>query len=130
MGDIISKAKFFIDYSGGNYQLKRVDTGDISFEHDLSIVTAIGVEGGAGYREQTGGGELQLEVFPETGKPEVDYLRLFFSRELFRWVIQEVDGQRFQCRYARVAKPPGRKYNSKGDIMISVNIKFLQFGSL
>ena len=130
MGDVVSKAKFYIDFSGGNFQLKRADSGDISFEHSLTIVTAIGVDGGAGYREQTGGGEIQLEVFPETGSPEVDYLRLFFSKEFFRFVIQEQDGQRFQARNCRVEKPPGRKYNSKGDVMITVTIKFLQFGAV
>lgn len=130
MGDIVSKAKLFIDYSGGNFQLKRVDSADISFEHDLTIVTAVGVDGGAGYREQTGGGEFQLEVFIETGRPEVDYHRVFTRKEIFRITIQEEDGQRFQARSCRVAKPPGRKYNSKGDVMMTVNVKFLQFGSL
>jgi hypothetical protein len=130
MGDVVSKAKLFIDYSGGSNQLKRVDSADVAFEHDLSIVTAIGVDGGAGYRKQTGGGEFSFEVYPETGRPEVDYLRLFFSEELFRIVIQEEDGQRLQGRYCRVAAPPGRKYNSKGDVMLTVKIKFLQFGTL
>ena len=130
MGDIVSKAKLYIDFSGGNFQLKRVDSADISFESDTTIVTALGVKGGAGYRDQEGGGEIQLEVYPETGPPEVDYLRLFLTKEKFRTVIQEEDGQRFQARYVRVASPPGRKYNSKGDCMLTVKLKFLQFGSL
>lgn len=130
MGDIVSKAKLFVDHSGGNFQVKRVESCDIAFEHDLTIVTAVGVDGGAGYRAQTGGGELTLEVYPETGKAEVDYLRLFFSREQFRWTIQEEDGARFQCRYCRVKAPPGRKYNSKGDVMMTVGVKFLQFGQI
>lgn len=130
MGDVVSKAKHFIDYSGGNFQLKRVDSADFSFEHDLTVVTALGIDGGAGFREQTGGGEIQLEVYPETGNPEVDYLKVFLSKEFFRYVVQEQDGQRFQARGCRVAKPPGRKYNSKGDVMMTVSIKFLQFGQV
>ena len=130
MGEIVSKAKFHIDYSGGSFQLKRVDSLDISFDAELEIVTAVGVEQGAGYREQTGGGELQIEVFSETGNPEVDYLKLFFSKEQFRWVVQEEAGQRFQYRNCRVSKPPGRKYDSKGNVMQTVTIKFLRFGQL
>src|SRR5688572_24602861 len=101
MGDIVSKAKLYVDHSGGNFQVKRVESCEIAFEHDLTIITAVGVDGGAGYRAQTGGGELTLEVYPETGKAEVDYLKLFFTRELFRWTMQEEDGARFQCRYCR-----------------------------
>lgn len=130
MGDIVSKAKLYIDYSGGNFQLKRADSCDVSFEADTSIVVAVGVSGGAGFRDQEGGGELALEVFPETGRPEVDYLKLFKSKEIFRFTIQEDGGQRFQARSCRVKKPPGRKYNSKGDVMITVNIAFLQFGEV
>ena len=130
MGEIVSRVKYEINYSGGSFQLKRVDTCDVSFDHDLEIVTAGGVEGGAGYREQTGGGGLQLEVYVETGQPEVDYLRLFLSKEQFSYVIQEQDGQRFQYRYVRVATPPGRKYDSKGNAMMTVELKFLQFGTL
>lgn len=130
MGDIVSRVKYHIDYSGGSFQLKRVDTCDVSFDADLEIVTAGGVDGGAGYREQTGGGELQLEVYAETGTPEVNYLRLFLTKENFRFVIQEQDGQRMQYRYVRVSKPPGRKYDSKGSVMHTVTMKFLQFGEL
>lgn len=130
MGEIVSRVKYFVDCSFGSFQLKRVDTCDVSFDHDLEVVTAGGVDGGAGYREQTGGGELQVEAYVETGSPELDYLRLFLTRETFRWVIQEQDGQRFQYRYVRVAKPPGRKYDSKGNAMMTVTMKFLQFGTL
>lgn len=130
MGDIVSSAKFHIDYSGGNFQLKKVETLDVSFDADLEIVTAVGVKGGAGFREQVGGGELQLDVYSETGIPEVDYLKLHLSKEVFRWVVQEDGGQRFQFRNCRVAKPPGRKYDSKGNVMQTVTIKFLSFGAL
>jgi hypothetical protein len=130
MGDIVSKAKLYIDYSGGNFQLKRADSCDVSFEADTSVVVAVGVTGGAGFRDQEGGGEIQLEVFPEKSAPEVDYFKLFRTKEVFRFVIQEDGGQRFQARSCRVKKPPGRKYSSKGDVMITVAIAFLQFGQL
>lgn len=130
MGEIVSKAKFFIDYSGGNFQLKKLDTVDVSFEAELEVVKALGVPGGAGYRESQGGGELALEVFSETGNPEVNYFRLFQTKELFRFVIQEEDGQRFQYRSCRVAKPPGRKYDTGGNVKQTVTLKFLQHGEL
>lgn len=130
MGDVISRVKYHIDYSGGSFQLKRWDTCDVSFDADSEIVTAGGVEGGAGYRDQTGGGDISAEVYAETGTPEVNWLRLFFTKEQFRIVIHEQDGQKVQYRYVKVIKPPGRKYDSKGNVMWTVNMKFLQFGEL
>lgn len=130
MGDVISKAKHFIDYSGGNFQLKRVNTCDVSFEGDLEVIKALGVSGGAGFKETEGGGSLQLEIFAETGVPEVDYNRLWRSKEQFRYVIQEEGGKRFQYRFCRVAQPTGRKYSTDGSVMHTVKIMFLQHGDL
>lgn len=130
MGEISSRVIYEIDFSGGNFQLKRVDTCDVSFDADSEIVTAGGVRGGAGYRDQEGGGTIQIEVYAETGDPEVNYLRLFFSKEQFNWVIEMEGGMRLQFRYVKVTKPPGFKFDSKGSSMLTVEMKFLQFGEL
>lgn len=130
MGEIVSKAKFSIDYSGGNFALKRVKSCDVKFDEDLEVVLAVGVDGGAGYREKNGGGELTLEVYPETMDPEVDYWAVQRSRERFAFVIQDLDGVREQYRGCRVASRPGRKIDEQGNMMNTVTVKFLTAGRL
>jgi len=131
MGDIASRVTCSIDYSGGNYVLKRVDTGNVKYDSNTEIVLAIGVIGGAGYRHVEGGGTIELDVYEETGTPEVDYFALFFSREQFAFVTQvEGGGKRFQYRSCVVANPPERSFNTKGEVMKKVAIKFLQSGYL
>jgi hypothetical protein len=74
-GTFTSQAKFYIDYSGGNFQLKRVDTLDEDDDSDVEVKTAVGVEGGAGHVDKEGGGALKLEVYRESN-PEVSYRAL------------------------------------------------------
>lgn len=130
MGEIANKSKFFIDFSGGNFQLRRVKKCGVTFDEKVDVVLAVGVEGGAGYRDTTGGGEITLDVFPETGDPEVDYWRLRGSKERFAFVIQDIDGQRQQYRGCRVVARPDRSIDAEGENMNSVKIKFLQAGLL
>ena len=123
-GAFISQAKIYIDYSGGNFQLKRVDTFDEDDDSDVEVKTAVGVEGGAGHVDKEGGGALKLEVYRET-IPEVNYRTLKKSKESFSMSIQDTNGERWKylgCRVAKVA----RKGDSQGKHMDSVDIKWLQ----
>lgn len=133
MGEPQSKARIYIDFSGGNFQLHRVKSADVAFDAKLDVVLAIGVEGGAGYREQTGGGELTFEVYRED-VPEVSYRKLYSSKERFGITFQDgMAGQvgvREQYRSCRVESPPGRKIDEQGNMMDTVKIKFLQSGEL
>lgn len=130
-GDIVSKSSISIDFSGGNFKLKRVEKATVKHDSTTDVVLAIGVSGGAGYRDKEGGGELTFEFYPETGDPEVDYWALFRSREQFAVVIQDKPtGRRAQYRSCRVVSPPEESKQADGTNMNTVGIKFLQWGVL
>lgn len=124
-GEIVSQAKFFVNGASiGNFQLKRVESASFDDETDAEIVTAIGVQGGAGYRFKEGGGEISLEVFEEQGTPEVNWFQQKLMRKPFAFTVQYVGGQRFQFRGVIVAQEP-RKSDSQGSHMRTVKLKFL-----
>lgn len=131
MGDVVSQAKFFIDFSNGdgssagNLQLTRCKTADVSDERETEVVKAIGVTGGAGYRRQEGGGELSLEVYRETLSPEVRWRRIRDDKTIFTFTMQDEDGIReafYGCTVSNVA----RKDDDSGSHMDTVKIKFLR----
>lgn len=125
MGDFISEAKIYIDYSGGNFQLKKVDTWDEDDDSDVEVKTVIGVRGGAGHIDKEGGGALKMEVYRETGVPEVSYRLLKKTKERFSITIQDTGGERWMYQGCRVAKV-ARKDDSQGKHMDTVDIKWLQ----
>jgi hypothetical protein len=124
MGDIQSQAKLFIDGPFGSFQLVRVKTADFDDERDGEVVTAIGVQGGAGARFKEGGGEIKLEVYGEQGTPEVDYLDLKNRKVFFALTRQKVGGQRHQFRGVFVAKY-SEKADDQGNHMLSVTLKYM-----
>lgn len=127
MGDTSSNAKIYIDSpSTGNFQLFRVKSFDITDDSDLEVVTAVGVTGGAGFREKQGGGSISLEVMREQGAPEVNWRRLKAIKEKFSITIaDEENGIREQYQQVRVAKVD-RKGDDQGENMDTVSLKFLR----
>lgn len=127
MGDTSSKAKLFIDSKlAGNFQLYRVKSFDVDDDQDLEVVKAVGVDGGAGFRDTTGGGSMTLEVYRETGDPEVNWRILRKLKEKFAITIADEDnGLREQYQVCRVAKVT-RKGDDSGSNMDTVSIKFLR----
>lgn len=126
MGDILSNAKLYISYSGGNRQLERVKTCDITDESGADVVTAMGVKGGAGFRFKEGGHDLALEVFLESGTPEVDYFALKLTRERFSITLRpDGGGQEYKFTPAIVAEF-SRKDDDQGSHMASVKLKALR----
>jgi hypothetical protein len=125
MGDFVSQSKFFIDGPFGNFQLVRVKSADVKSDKEVEVLTAVGVDGGAGYRRKTGGGEITLEVYREQGTPEVDYRAHENLGTLFAFTIQDIGGQRetyLSCTVANV----GRKDDDAGSHMDTVLLKFLK----
>lgn len=119
-----SQALFYIDFSGGNFQLKRVDSLDEDDDSDAEVKTTIGVSGGAGTIFKEGGGALKLEVYRES-VPEVDYRQLKARREFFAFTIQDVNGDRWKYIGCIVSKVT-RKDDSAGKHMDTVDIKWQQ----
>lgn len=125
MGDIVSQAKFYVDGPFGNFQLRKCKSADPTSEKDAEVVTAVGVDGGAGYRFKEGGGEITLEVYIEQGTAEVNWQRQCDLKTLFAFTIQYVGGERWQylsCVVASVSP----KSDDQGSHMQSVKLKFLQ----
>ena len=129
MGDIVSQAKFYVDGPFGNFQLKRAKSADPTPEKDAEVVTAVGVDGGAGYRFKEGGGDISLEVYEEQGTAEVNWRREHLLKTRFSFTIQYVGGQRWlytDCIVANVTP----KSDDQGSHMITVKIKFLNVRQL
>lgn len=125
MGEISSKAKIFINSrSAGNFQLKRVKSGDTKDNSKVETVTAAGVDEGAGHREKPGGHTITLEVFRED-KPEVDYNKLKRLKERFEITLEDEDGTREQYQACRVSDV-SRKFDDQGENMWSVVIEALR----
>lgn len=124
----ISDVRVYIDFSGGNFQLKRLDTTDEDDDSKTEVVPAMGVRGGAGHRDREGGGSLKLEVFHET-IPEVNWRALKVSKEVFSLTYQDggagSTGDRWQYQGCRVSSV-SRKDDSQGKHMDSVEVVWLQ----
>lgn len=125
MSEFISRSKIYIDYSRGNYQLKAVKSFGSKHDGDTEGVLAIGVRGGAGFRDKEGAGSIDLDVYREK-TPEVDYRGLHDRKEIFSITVQDEDGVREQYRSCRVAAVPERKISEQGETMDTVKIIFLQ----
>jgi len=121
MGDFVSQARININYSGGNFQLRRVKSYDVNQQQDLEVLKAVGVEEGAGFRDSTGGYEITFEVYRETLNPEVNWRKLRKTKERFSLTFQDVGGTREQYQGVRVANV-ARKGDDSGSHMDTVKL--------
>jgi hypothetical protein len=123
MGDVVSRRTLTINYSGGNFALKRVESFD--FNDDSTLEVAVSTAGPIGFQDSDQGGSFTLNVFPETDTPEVHYHRLKESKE--RFTLTEADyptGIRLQHRNCRIEKV-SQKTGNDGKPMIEVTGKYL-----
>lgn len=120
--DIVSQSRVFIDGPMGNFQLIRVESANVNDAAGVDVVTALGIDGGAGIRYKPGGGEISLSVFREQGKPEVDWRAEKRKKTRFAITLQDVGGTREQyfCAVASV----DRKDDDKGSHMDEVKLVF------
>jgi hypothetical protein len=136
MGEIVSQAKFFVDYgasgtvgsaaaiAGNSRALTKVKNADVKSDADIEVQTAVGVSQGAGFRHKEGGGEITLTVMRETGPtPEVHWRRLWANRTTFTFTIQDELGGIRQSFTCRVAKPDG-KSDDQGVHEDTVTLKY------
>jgi len=108
MADFVSQGKIFVDISGPaavSRQLMTAKSLDIKDGRSTEVVLAIGVSGGAGFRNKEGGFELDLTVTRTVGKaPEVDWYMVKRSRSNVTLTTQDEDNGRRQSYTARVSK--------------------------
>lgn len=128
MGENVSFVKVYIDCLQGNFQLLKVEKVGVKYDQKVTVTKAIGVRGGAGFKDEEGGGEISLEVYREEGPPEVDYEALFLSKEVFRMTTQDNNGRRKQFRSCRCVGIPDYSADTAGAVMDAVKIAFLQSG--
>ncbi len=125
MGEIASKAKVFINSkTAGNFQLKRVKSGDVKDNSKVETITAAGVDEGAGHRDKPGGHTITLEVFRED-IPEVDWRKLKRLKERFEITLEDEDGTREQYQACRVSDV-SRKFDDQGENMDTIMIEALR----
>lgn len=122
MGEVVSQSKFYVDGGFGNIQLRKVKSADVKDNKDKEVVTAVGINEGAGIRKKAGGGEITLEVYREQGTPEVDWRAVRDADLSFAFTIQDTGGAREQyaCQCAQVE----RKDDDQGSHMDSVKLVF------
>lgn len=130
MGENVSFATINIDCTQGNFQLLKVEKFGVKYDQKTTVTKAIGVRGGAGFKDEEGGGEISLEVYREEGTPEVDYRKLFATKEKFRMTTQDFAGLRTQFRFCRVSQIPDYSADTSGSVMDAVKVVFLQSGVL
>lgn len=123
MGDTLQKRILNINYSGGNFALKRAET--FKFDPDSTVEVAVSTDGPFGFQIDNKGGSFTLNVFAETGTPEVNWHKLEASRELFTFTTQDYpSGSRVQYRPCIVEKV-GSPTENNGKQMIEVTGKWV-----
>lgn len=126
MGEPNSVAKIYIDYSGGNFQLRRVKNLKDDADRSLTVQKAVGVNGGAGFKRSKGGCSVTLSVYRESPDPEVNWRALADSHEHFTITTQDEDGGlREQYQVCEVEKVT-RSTDDEGENMDEVSIKCLR----
>lgn len=125
MSETNSRRKLFIQYSKGNHLLESVQSWEPDDDTDVEVLTAATKDGGAGFRDKTGGGSISLEVYRWSPTLEVDWQRLKTSKEKFTLTSEDDDnGVREQYQVCRVANVKG-KADNEGNNMDTVKIVFL-----
>lgn len=124
MPPILSQCRIYIDYVLGNYQLKRIKSYNINDGEDNVTVNAVGVDGGAGTQFKTGGGDISLEVYRESGTPEVEWWKLKRQHTNFSLTFQDDGGPRVQFQGCTVAQAPFQG-DAEGSHMMTVKVNYL-----
>lgn len=105
----VSQSKVFIDMPGPKGkagQLLTVTKIDAKEDGSVDIITTIGVDQGAGWREKQGGYKLTLTIVRTIGtEPEVDWMYAKLTKKVFTLSTEdEGNGQKlsYLCRVSKV----------------------------
>lgn len=104
----VSQSKIFIDMPGPKGkagQLLTVTKIDAKEDGSVDVITTVGVDQGAGWREKQGGYKLTLTVVRTIGaQPEVDWVYAKLTKKVFTISIEdEGNGQKlsYLCRVSK-----------------------------
>lgn len=106
--DFVSQSKIFIDMPGPKGkagQLLTVTKIDVKEDGSVDVITTVGVDQGAGWREKQGGYKITLSIARTIGTlPEVDWVYAKATRKRFTISTEdEGNGQKlsFLCRVSK-----------------------------
>lgn len=110
MAEIVSQGQIFVDMAGTSRQLLKVKSLDIKDGRSTEVVMAVGVSGGAGFRNKEGGFEIDMTIYREVGDaPEVDWYAAKRDRKTITLTTQDEDNGRRQAYTSRVSKVDTKK---------------------
>lgn len=113
MADFVSQGKIFVDMGGPgavSRLLKTVKSLDVKDGRSTEVVMAIGVSGGAGFRDKEGGFEIDLTCYREVGAtPEIDWYAAKRNRNTITLTTQDESNGRRQAYTTRVSKIDTKK---------------------
>lgn len=108
MPNFVSQGKIFVDIPGPgavSRQLLTCKKFDAKPQGSREVITAIGVEGGAGWRKKQGGVEIDMTLVRETGQaPEVDWYATDRLNKVFTLTTQDEGNGRRQAYLCMVSK--------------------------
>lgn len=124
--DFVSQSKIFIDMPGPKGkagQLLTVTKIDAKEDGSVDVVTTVGVDQGAGWREKPGGYKLTLTIVRTVGtNPEVDWIYAKLTKKKFTISTEdEGDGQKLSyfCRVSKVDNGSDNQGVNESEIELS-----------
>lgn len=107
--NFVSQSKVFIDMPGPKGkagQLLTVTKIDVKEDGSVDVITTVGVDQGAGWREKQGGYKVTLTIVRTIGtEPEVDWMYAKLTKKQFTISTEdEGNGQKlsYLCRVSKV----------------------------
>lgn len=107
--NFVSQGKIFIDMPGprgASKQLLTVTKFDAKEDGSVDVITTIGVDDGAGWRQKQGGHKISMTCIRTVGQvPEVDWAYAKQVKKIFTISFEdELDGriQNYLCRISKI----------------------------
>lgn len=106
--NFVSNAKIKIDLPGprgANKQLLTIKKIDVKEDGSVDVITTVGVQGGAGWREKQGGFKITMTAVRTAGQvPEVDWDYAKEVKKIGTLTIEDEDNGRVRNYLFRVSK--------------------------
>lgn len=123
MSENASLAKIFVSIGGTTggalLELEKCKTFDVKEQGSVDVTVAIGPH--FGFRTKPGGFEIDMEIYRETGTPEVDWYDVQRQKKIFTAVTQDEGSGRRTSYTSRVSKIDP-KTNEQGELMDTVTL--------
>lgn len=106
--NFVSQGKIFIDMPGprgASKQLLTVKKFDVKEGGSVEVVTTVGVDDGAGWRQKQGGFMISMTCIRTVGQtPEVDWVYAKATKKIFTISTEDEDNGKKESYLCRVSK--------------------------